>query len=164
MRYWNVEVELALEGVTTVEGFEGAADELVGLLEEYAGAVAVRENRCSIRVSVSAQDLADAIPAALATVSCAAEKAHLAPATPIGVSAQISGEEEEQTSSNVPVLLGVAELASRLGVTRQRASELARSDSFPAPVAVLASGPVWLEPTVLRFLNEWKRRPGRPRS
>ncbi len=35
--------------------------------------------------------------------------------------------------SNAPELVGVAELASLLSVSRQRASELARSRGFPAP-------------------------------
>lgn len=64
---------------------------------------------------------------------------------------------------NFPNLLGVSELAELLGVSRQRASELAHSTTFPRPAAELASGPVWIEPAVLRFVEEWERRPGRPR-
>jgi hypothetical protein len=70
----------------------------------------------------------------------------------------------EVATPNLPALLGVAELAGLLGVSRQRASELARSESFPRPVASLASGPVWLEPAVLRYAEEWTRRPGRPKK
>lgn len=44
----------------------------------------------------------------------------------------------------LPKLLGVAEVAMRLDVSKQRAAELARAHRlFPPPLAELASGPVW---------------------
>ncbi len=63
-----------------------------------------------------------------------------------------------------PDLLGVSELAGLLGVSRQRASELAHSTHFPSPTAELASGPVWFANNVQRFVHDWKREPGRPRK
>lgn len=59
-------------------------------------------------------------------------------------------------------LLGVAELAELLGVSRQRASELATQSNFPSPVAQLTATPVWDKATIGNFLKEWKRTPGRP--
>ncbi len=41
------------------------------------------------------------------------------------------------------VLLGLAEVAKGLKLSKQRASELTRKTGFPEPVAVLASGPIW---------------------
>jgi hypothetical protein len=35
---------------------------------------------------------------------------------------------------------------------------------FPAPVGELASGPVWLEGDLSRFMDTWERKPGRPRK
>jgi hypothetical protein len=61
-----------------------------------------------------------------------------------------------------PGLCGVSEVAERAGVTRQRASRLAKRPDFPAPIAELAAGPVWAAPTVERFLDAWRRTPGRP--
>lgn len=49
-----------------------------------------------------------------------------------------------------------------LGVSRQRASELARSATFPPAVAELKAGPVFVRPAVERFVEGWSRRPGRP--
>lgn len=66
-------------------------------------------------------------------------------------------------AAEVPPLAGVSEIASILGLSRQRASEVARLDGFPAPIAALASGPVWLQPAVLRFAETWERKPGSPR-
>jgi hypothetical protein len=61
-------------------------------------------------------------------------------------------------------LVGVTELAEMLGVTRQRASELRTRPGFPAPIADLASGPVWKSSSLRRFVDTWERRPGRPRK
>jgi hypothetical protein len=73
--------------------------------------------------------------------------------------------DRELAQPAIPPLLGVAELADRLSVTRQRASDLAKASSFPPkPVAVLASGPIWVEPTVTHHLGTWDRRPGRPKA
>jgi hypothetical protein len=68
----------------------------------------------------------------------------------------------ELDEPNAPDLVGVAELAELCGVTRQRASTLARSDGFPEPLAELASGPVWDLRMVQRFVRQWPRKPGRP--
>lgn len=72
--------------------------------------------------------------------------------------------DEDLDRPNFPVLLGVAELAQRLGVSKSRASELARLDTFPRPVAHLASGPVWTEASVSGHLEGWERKPGRPKK
>jgi hypothetical protein len=72
--------------------------------------------------------------------------------------------ERELSEPTYAGVLGVAELADLLNVTRQRASQIARRSDFPRPYAELASGPVWLEPMVKRFVGGWERRPGRPRT
>lgn len=46
-------------------------------------------------------------------------------------------------------LVGVSELAGLLGVSRQRASVVAKEDDAPKPLAQLASGPVW-------NLDDWR--------
>ncbi len=58
----------------------------------------------------------------------------------------------------------MAEVAELLKVSRQRASALARSESFPSPVVALRSGPVWTRASVNRFVESWRRRPGRTAS
>jgi len=40
-------------------------------------------------------------------------------------------------------LLGVAEIAAMLGLTRQRVNQIIQSDGFPAPVAELSAGRIW---------------------
>ena len=63
----------------------------------------------------------------------------------------------------LPKLLGVAEVAARLDVSKQRATELARTHRmFPPPLAELASGPVWTAWQIGSFQQSWTRKPGRP--
>ncbi len=63
----------------------------------------------------------------------------------------------------LPQLLGVAEVAKRLDVSKQRATELARTHRlFPPPLAELASGPVWTAWQIGSFQRSWTRKPGRP--
>ncbi len=54
-------------------------------------------------------------------------------------------------------LVSTPEIASLLGVSRQRVDQLSRTDDFPLPVAELAIGRVWLRAEV----EEWARRTGR---
>jgi predicted DNA-binding transcriptional regulator AlpA len=54
-------------------------------------------------------------------------------------------------------LVGVAEVAELLGVSRQRVHKLAERDDFPAPVAILTAGKVWDRDAV----EKWARATGR---
>lgn len=63
----------------------------------------------------------------------------------------------------LPKLLGIAEVAKQLDVSKQRAAEVARSHRlFPPPLAELASGPVWTAWQIGSFQRSWTRKPGRP--
>lgn len=60
-------------------------------------------------------------------------------------------------------LVGTAEVAQLLGVSSQRAGELARTHpAFPAPVATPKMGPVWTRASIEVFDRGWERRSGRP--
>lgn len=63
-----------------------------------------------------------------------------------------------------PELVGVAEIAELLDVSKQRAFVITQRKDFPAPLAKLASGPVWRAGSVASFKTTWRRQPGRPRS
>jgi predicted DNA-binding transcriptional regulator AlpA len=54
-------------------------------------------------------------------------------------------------------LVGVAEIAAMLSVTRTRIGQLAKSSSFPEPIARLAAGPVWRRSDI----ELWARETGR---
>lgn len=64
----------------------------------------------------------------------------------------------------IPELVGTAELAEILGVSKQRVSELRGRDGWPEPVAELASGPVYTLMSIRHFAESWVRKPGRPRK
>lgn len=72
--------------------------------------------------------------------------------------------EQQLKEPTFPAIVGVSELADLLGVSKARASELARFEGFPAPFAMLKSGPVWIESNVKDFAETWVRKPGRPRK
>lgn len=55
-----------------------------------------------------------------------------------------------------PRLLGVKECAAILGVSRQRVSQLALTETFPKPVAHLASGPIWETKIIEQYCNPKK--------
>jgi cell division inhibitor SepF len=57
-------------------------------------------------------------------------------------------------------LVGAAEIAQMLGVSRQRVNEIARTDpEFPAPEAELAAGRIWSR----QRIEAWMARRARPK-
>lgn len=158
MHDWSVRIEMA-----------GAARELdpdlVGdLLEalEPQGAVAsLGPSSLQVRLSVFANEAILAEKNALEAMTVAMDKVGLAQWPIIGIAATTSGELlRELGQPTVAPLVGVAETAEILRVSRQRVSELAKNRSFPRPVADLASGPVWIAAAVRSFGSNWDRRPG----
>lgn len=53
-----------------------------------------------------------------------------------------------------PVLVGVAETADILGVTKQRVVQLAATKGFPAPIVRLRAGPVWATDDICQWGSE----------
>lgn len=54
-------------------------------------------------------------------------------------------------------LMGIAEVADLLGVTRQRADQLSRGETFPTAVADLKGGRIWRR----KDIEQWARETGR---
>ena len=118
----------------------------------------------SARVRIAGvRSIREAVTSGEHLVSDAAQAAGL-PAWPI---VKLEAVEWEQLGTELkqppgPELVGIAELAELAGVSRQRASILARREGFPDPLATLAAGPVWDLHAVQRFLEGWTRQVGRP--
>lgn len=143
-----------------LDELDGHSSVVTGSPEEPNGVA-----RYGASLSIEAESAGDAAIRGAALVTAAAKRVGL-PQLPL-VRIEIVDEAELDRELEVPTypnILGVSELAHLLGVTRQRASELARSKKFAEPLAVLASGPIWLESSIQRFVKEWTRRPGRPRN
>lgn len=58
-------------------------------------------------------------------------------------------------------LVGVAEIAELLGVSRQQVHRLSVQEGFPEPVARLSAGTIWRRRDIERWAKT-RRRPGRP--
>ncbi|WP_377322758.1 helix-turn-helix transcriptional regulator [Pimelobacter simplex] len=54
-------------------------------------------------------------------------------------------------------LMGIAEIAERLGVSRTRVHQLRNEGALPEPYDSLAMGPVWLRADI----EKWARETGR---
>lgn len=54
-------------------------------------------------------------------------------------------------------LFGPFEISQTLGVSRQRVVQLAAREDFPAPVAILQMGKVWLADDIRRWAEEQGR-------
>lgn len=59
-------------------------------------------------------------------------------------------------------LLGLAEVAEVLGVSKRTATRYAARTDFPEPLAQLAMGPIWLADDVESWIGRTPVRRGRP--
>lgn len=65
---------------------------------------------------------------------------------------------------SIPPLVGYAEIADMLGVSRQRAAQLAAEhDTFPQAVVTTAAGPLRVRSQVEAWGRNRNRKPGRPK-
>lgn len=153
---WSIEIE-ALSGDLRLD--DDLADSVIEALAPNAPAVSFDSKRLSVRFNVKAATETEAF-----TEGDRLFRKAMPGAQPVRVELETVEElDRELAASDVPDLVGVAELAALLHVSRQRASELAQSREFPKPWVVLRSGPVWKRSTVARFTGQWNRQPGRPR-
>ena len=160
---WSVLIEAeAPEGAAEAideETLERFATEL----QIHSPAVSATSDTWSARVYASGVSPLAAADGACHVVELAAKEVGL-PAWPL-VRVEVVTEEvldRELAVSNFPDILGTAEVTELLGVSRQRLHELRGAGRFPRPIKELASGPLWLRPTVESFLRTWERKPGRP--
>ena len=71
--------------------------------------------------------------------------------------------ERQARLGNMPQLVGASEVATLLGVSRQRVHQLyQQNDAFPIPLVQVAMGPLWDERAIRAFDRGWSRQPGRP--
>lgn len=87
------------------------------------------------------------------------------PGSPVAVEVVTNEEFDRRLERPAfPQLAGVSEIAAMLDVSRQRVAELRQRPDFPAPIARLKAGPVWRAGDLSRFVDEWERKPGRPKN
>lgn len=146
---------------------DDALDEFLDHLVDRGGAVSSStlgdRYAATFSLDEDVHDAAAAVALGYDVFTTLAEKSGL-PAWPVVRAEALTFEEQDREieTRNVPDLVGVSEIAEILGVTRQRASALAKAVAFPTPIATLASGPIWTRPSLNRFVAEWPRQAGRP--
>lgn len=156
---WSAYIELA-----ATEMSDSQFDDLVERLAEHSPAVGFGPSQhLYAQICVDAGTARKALEAALKAVTEAARD--------IGVDREVRGVElltQEEfnrrlDAPQIPELAGLSEVASLIGVSRQRAGQLAAEhEDFPPAVARLKSGPVFVADQVRGFLSRWKRSSGRP--
>lgn len=161
---WTVRCEISHPNVVLTEDH---ADEIISALEGHAPAVSYSPHTMSVRFCVDADSPGRVSQSALRLFHSALKKTgiKIPPTRIVGYEIQsLAGLDRELAESNLPDVVGVAELAKILRVSKQRASALARVRDFPKPVAILESGPVWRKSTLVYHLKRWRRLPGRPKG
>lgn len=158
--------------ITVAENGDVAEDALGALsteLEDWAGVAAgaptLGRYEATFSIEEDTRDPVEVLRIAEPIYERAAERAGL-PDGRIVTSTATTWDEHDRglAESAYPELVGIAEVAAMLGISRQRASALQTRDGFPKPLTVLASGPVWPKPWLTRFAETWERKPGRPKT
>jgi len=159
-RWWSVLIEADVEPVS-----EEVVDDLLEVLPELGGAspaIGWSPREISARFSVSAPSPAVAAHDGVDVFALAMGKVGVDVLDLFRAEAVTHERLAKELEESAGGYLGVSEVASMLGVSKQRVAELREKPGFPAPIAELAAGPVWTEASLRRFVAEWKRRPGRP--
>ena len=145
--------------------FDAFVEQLLDALEDLSPVASLGDDGLQFALAVDDADAAGAASMFVGRVGSALAECGVEGWTLVHASVHEWGDfERELSRSTHPRLVGIAEIARMAGVSRQRASQLARSPSFPKPHAELASGPVWFEPHVTKIVAAWERKPGRPRG
>ena len=152
---WHLEYTWhASEGLN----LESIADELMSAFSSWSPAVSLDDKSITVALTVEAPSLKEALEDGFERLSSFSGR-EIEP-----IAARVSRQADFEAAllePRIPQLMGVAEIAERLGVSKQRVSELARGQNFPRPVIALAAGPVWLASSIEGFVASWPRKAGR---
>lgn len=183
---WTVSLDFADEHAAD-EHAAGVAPDAIGdaigdaleLLADRGGVIAHRDGEPRIGVTLTAHGVtaAEALDDALGAWRAVAARTGM-PGGPAGeptdgpaggwavVRAEVVTADELAAAlrdSPFPEVVGTAEAAAMLGVSRTRVAELARTlAEFPTAVAQLAATPVWPAASIRAFADRWERKSGRP--
>jgi hypothetical protein len=82
--------------------------------------------------------------------------------SPYGIEAVPATQWQEPTEIALPSVMTASEIASFLGIRRQRVQQLRSTSGFPLPAGELGGRPFWDAAKVRTFADNWRRKPGRP--
>lgn len=160
MRDWTVELHRETgRGDPDRDALDTYLDQLV---DHHAALSATPQGRVSARLTVAAADPATAVAHALEAEEAAATKADLGGHVTAVTVADAATPDGEATWIRTP-LLGLTDIGKLLGVSRQRASELAKDHAlFPPAVVRSSTGSLFEEAAIRAFKDSWERKVGRP--
>ncbi|MCP2339185.1 hypothetical protein [Actinomadura rupiterrae] len=165
MPRWSVRVDLATEADDErARALAAELADILGRLAVHTSPSSGTADRVSALLAVEAATLRAAQEHARHEIA-AALREHRGEV--VGMDTRLW--DETHTARDAPELMGVQEIVEAIGgnspqerISRQRVHQIVKRADFPAPVARLASGSVWLGSDVRRFLATWERRAGRP--
>ncbi len=163
MKEWSIEFDVP-HPLPLGETLGNLVVDLLRMLRRFSAVAAHDAVLLSVRMSVQAATAGVAISRARGALLTALRRVGF-PGSPEITRIQVENVEQLERrlrESNVPELAGVAEVSKILKVSKQRVSELLKSKHFPRPITVLEASPVWRSATILRFAQDWERKPGRP--
>jgi hypothetical protein len=164
MKEWSVYIEAwAPDGNPgSIDAADSRVGDLSAALQPYAAVTSVDHYRWAVQTTLAAVSAQDAASRAADIVTTAAGQCRM-PTWPIErlEVVELERRDADLAVSNFPHLVGTAEVAELLGVSRQRIHELRKADRFPEPMIELAAGPIWLRPAIEKWDAERDRRPGR---
>jgi len=160
MEEWSVDVQAVVD--PSLADDDEAIDSILDTLAPYGAALSFDQGgpHVSIQMTLEAEDFMTATQEAVRLIEELPYRI-----VPTGArTLTVADLQRELDEPAVPDLVGVAEVAEELRVSKARVNELQESPSFPEPIARLKSGPIWTRPSLTRFLESWERKPGRPRK
>lgn len=164
MKEWSVRFSVNRPDTTFTET---DVDTILDALKTHAASGSYSPHELSVRFTLASPLPARAVVEGLKLFHSALREAGIAVGEEriVDVELELAPDLDKQLlESNLPELVGVAEVAQILNVSKQRVSDLARSPDFPRPIEILAAGPIWKKSAILRHVGLWPRKPGRPRK
>lgn len=157
---WSAYVELHTPAATSIPN--AVLDNIHDFLAEFHASIGFApSDNLSVQLTVEAATARQAIDTALKAATAACRDASVN-TTVVGVELLTEDEQERRLASPViPDLVGLSEVGEILGVSKQRAGQLADTDDFPTAVARLKSGPVFVAEQVRGF-GARRKGTGRP--
>jgi len=143
----------------TLEGRAATALDPESVLEQLAEhhpAVSYGDGLLSTTVTVDAHSASQAIDLVQELVLSTLGRAKLALERVEAMTEE--RQERELEISNLPDLVGLAEIAELASTTRQRVFQMTANKSFPAAVLELRSGRLWNRAAIARYLEDRENR------
>ncbi|QNJ96567.1 hypothetical protein HZU40_34150 (plasmid) [Mycolicibacterium fluoranthenivorans] len=143
---WTTQLTYTAAGLTD--------EDTAALAEALGGAdIAYAADRLQVNLEVEASTLEEAAASTLRTAAAATGLLK-----PTRLRVLPTPEFLDETAHPEPMnldLIGITEIAAELGVSRQRAGQLADDPDFPAPVVQPASGRLYTRASVKAFQQRW---------